>query len=346
MNILLTGGTGFLGRHTAAKLLDHRHKVYLLGRTFTRDGEGMQTLLKRGAVPVEADLRDPAAVVGACRGMDAVVHAGALSADWGARAEFEAINVGGTQHVIDGCRAAGVGRLVHISTPAVVFTGEDHQYIDERRPFARSFTSHYAATKMQAEELVNAACGGGLATVVLRPKAIFGPGDTSLLPRLLAAAGAGKLRQFGRGDNRVDLTYVENVAHAILLALEARAAVGKTYFITNDEHVLLWPLLRRVLHSLHLPHELRPLPLPVALGVARLMEWRANVTGRPPLLTRYSVGVLARTQTYTIAAARRDLAYAPVVPIEQGINHTLAVLRTGHTATIKVTAQPARLRLQ
>lgn len=346
MNILLTGGTGFLGRHTAAKLLDHRHRVYLLGRTFDRDHAAMQVLLKRGAVAVTADLRDRAAVVAACRGMDAVVHAGALSADWGLREDFEATNVHGTQHVIDGCRNGGVGRLVHISTPAVVFTGEDHEQVDERRAYARSFTSHYAATKMQAEQLVNTACGGGLATVILRPKAIFGPGDTSLLPRLLAAARAGKLRQFGRGENRVDLTYVENVAHAILLALEARAAAGRTYFVTNDEHVLLWPLVRRVLHSLHLPHELKPLPLPLALGAAHLMEWRARLTGHPPLLTRYSVGVLARTQTYTITAARRDLGYAPVVPIEQGINHTLAVLRTGHSAPITATAQPARIRLQ
>jgi nucleoside-diphosphate-sugar epimerase len=346
MNILVTGGAGFLGRHTAAKLLDHRHRVYLLGRSFDRDPATLQALLKRGAVPVIADLRDRGSVAAACKGMDAVVHAGALSADWGARAEFEAVNVGGTQHVIDGCHAAGVGRLVHISTPAVIFAGEDHENADERWPSARTFTSHYAATKLAAEQLVNAAWAGGLPSVILRPKAIFGPGDTSLLPRLLGAARAGRLRQFGRGDNRVDITYVENVAHAILLAVEARAAVGKTYFITNDEHVLLWPLIRRVLHSLHLPHDLQPLPIPMALGVARLMEWRANLTGRPPLLTRYSVGVLARTQTYNVAAARRDLGYAPVIPVEQGINHTLTVLRTGHSAPITPTAQPARVRLQ
>jgi nucleoside-diphosphate-sugar epimerase len=346
MKILVTGGTGFLGRHTAHKLLDHRHTVYLLGRSFDRDPSAMQTLRKRGALPIAADLRDRTAILAACAGMDAVVHAGALSADWGPKADFEAVNVQGTQHVIDGCRAAGVPRLVHISTPAVIFTGEDHEYADESWPYARAFTSHYAETKKRAEELVNAAGGRGLATVILRPKAIFGPGDTSLLPRLIAAAKAGRLRQFGSGENRVDITYVENVAHAIVLALEARAAAGRTYFITNDEHVLLWPLIRRVLHNLHLPNDLAPFPIGVALAAARVMEWRAGLTKKPPLLTRYSVGVLARTQTYTISAARRDLGYAPVVPIEQGINHTLVVLRTGHSAPITTTVQSAQVRLQ
>jgi nucleoside-diphosphate-sugar epimerase len=117
------------------------------------------------------------------------------------------------------------------------------------------------------------------------------------------------------------------VAHAILLALDARAAVGRTYFITNDEHVRLWPIIRRLLQSLHLPHQLKPLPLPLALALATSMEWSARITGREPLLTRYSVGVLARTQTYNIAAARRDLGYAPLVSVEHGINATLAHLR-------------------
>ena len=339
MKILLTGGTGFLGGHTARKLLDHRHTVHLLGRDFG----GAEPLLKRGAVAVLADLRDREAVMTACQGMDAVIHAGALSSAWGPRADFLAVNVEGTEAVIDGCLHASVGRLVHISSPAVVFTGRDHEDVDERRPYAPVFTSAYAESKKLAEDRVNAAYRAGLPVVILRPKAIFGPGDRALIPRLLAAARSGRLRQFGSGENRVDLTYVENVAHAILLALESRAAVGRTYFITNDEHVRLWPVIRRLLQSLHLPHQLKPLPLPLAMAVGAWMEGIARVSGREPLLTRYSVGVLARTQTYSIAAARRDLGYAPLVSVEHGINATLAYLRsTASTAARQgVTAKTA-----
>jgi nucleoside-diphosphate-sugar epimerase len=341
MKILLTGATGFLGSHTANKLLEHRHTVFLLGRNFDRDDLRIQWLIKRGAQPIQADLRNRAAVVAACAGMDAVIHAGALSAAWGPKAEFEAVNVDGTKAVIDGCCQGGVGRLIHISSPAVMFTGADHIEADESWPYAPVFSSHYAATKKQAEVLVNNAHAGGLPTVILRPKAIFGPGDRALLPRLLAAARAGRLRQFGSGENRVDLTCVENVAHAIVLALEARAAVGHTYFITNDEHVLLWPIIRRLLQSLHLPHRLKPLSIPVAMAAATLMEWRAGFTGREPLLTRYSVGVLARTQTYKIAAARRDLSYAPIISVEEGINRTLAVVYTAQRAPATTARQPA-----
>ena len=340
MKILLTGATGFLGAHTAAKLLDHRHDVYLLGRNFDRDYTRMQILFRRGAQPVQVDLRDRGAVLDACRGMDAVIHAGALSAAWGSKAEFEAVNVDGTQSVLDGAAAADVSRFVHISSPAVIFAGADHVEADESWPYAPVFSSYYAATKKQAEVLVNTAHARGLPTVTLRPKAIFGPGDQALLPRLLAAARAGRLRQFGSGENRVDLTYVENVAHAIMLALEARAAVGKTYFITNGEHVQLWPIIRRLLQSLHLPHRLQPLPIPVAMAAAAVMEWQASITKREPLLTRYSVGVLARTQTYKITAARRDLGYAPIVPVEEGLNRTLAALHAAQRAPAAIVRQP------
>ena len=112
----------------------------------------------------------------------------------------------------------------------------------------------------------------GLPAVILRPKAIFGPGDRALLPRLVAAARQGRLRRFGDGKNYVDLTYVENVADAVLLAIDAPAAPGHTYFITNGEHVRLWPTIESVLRRLNISSDLKPLPLSLALAAASLME--------------------------------------------------------------------------
>jgi nucleoside-diphosphate-sugar epimerase len=159
--------------------------------------------------------------------------------------------------------------------------------------------------------------------VILRPKAIFGPGDRALLPRLIAVARQGRLRQFGDGKNLVDLTYVDNVVHAVLLALAAPAAVGHTYFITNGEHVPLWLTIRRTLEALGIPAELRPLSVGLAMIAARFMEARADSLGGEPLLTRYTVGILARTQTYDISAARRDLGYDPPVSFNEGMARTL-----------------------
>lgn len=321
MRILITGGTGFIGRHLGGALLRQGHTVVLMGRSF----EPVADLLAAGAIAAPADLRDAEAVAAACAGADAVCHAGALSAPWGRRGEFLAVNVGGTANVIAGCRRHNVRRLVLVSSPAVVFGGGDIVDATEGAPYPRRFSSAYAETKKLAEDLARAAAD--LPTVILRPKAVFGPGDTALLPRLIAAARAGRLPCIGDGRNLVDLTYVENVAHAIGLALSAEAAVGRTYTITNGEHVPLWPLLREVLGRLGAPARLRPMPTGLMLAVAALMEARAALTGREPLLTRYTVAILARTQTYDITAARRDLGYAPLVSVAEGVERTLGALR-------------------
>jgi nucleoside-diphosphate-sugar epimerase len=325
MNVLVTGGTGFLGSHLASALLARGHRVRLMGRDFS----GVAALLARGASPIAADLRDRAAVMAACAGADAVFHVGALSAAWGRRADFHAINVGGTAAVIAGCRGHGIGRLIYVSSPSVVFDGRDHRDLTEAAPYPRRFASVYSLTKKLGEDLVNAATD--LQTVILRPKAIFGPGDRALLPRMIAAARQGRLPQVGDGRNLVDLTYVENVALALLLALDADAVIGKTYTITNGEHVRLWEVIRLVLRRLGLPDRLRPLPLGVALAAAGAMELRAALSGREPLLTRYTAAILGRTQTYDISAARRDLGYAPHISVAEGIEYTLAELRSGRS---------------
>lgn len=322
VKILVTGGTGFLGSHLAQALLRQGHAVSILGRDFA----AASALTAAGACPVVTDLRDRTGVIAACAGHDVVYHVGALSAAWGKTTDFEQINVGGTAAVVDGCLTHAVRRLIYVSSPAVVFDGGDHVCLTESAAYPQRFTSTYARTKKQGEDLVNAATAKELPIVIIRPKAIFGPGDRALLPRLVAAARQGRLRQFGDGRNLVDLTFVENVVHALQLALTAPAAVGRTYFITNDEHIALWPLIRQVLAQLHIHTALRPLALRPALAVAAVMEAQAALTGREPMLTRYSVAILARTQTYDIAAAKHDLGYAPLQPVADGIQRTLLAL--------------------
>jgi nucleoside-diphosphate-sugar epimerase len=325
VNVLVTGGTGFLGKHLTAVLLQRGHSVRLMGRNFAT----AKVLLEQGARPIAVDLRDREGVTAACAGAEVVFHAGAFSAPWGKRSDFYAINVDGTEALLAGCLAHGVRRLLYVSSPSVVFDGRDQHDAREDVPYPRRFTSIYSLTKKLGEDRVNAAHASGLETVILRPKAIFGPGDQALLPRLIAAARQQRLPQIGDGRNLVDLTYVENVVHALLLASESPAAAGKTYTITNNEHVPLWEVIRLVLKRLNLSTHLRQVPLSVALAAASLLEMRAALTGKEPLLTRYSATILARTQTYDISAARRDLSYSPPVSIAEAIERTLASLKEG-----------------
>jgi nucleoside-diphosphate-sugar epimerase len=320
VRVLVTGGTGFLGSHVARRLLHDGYAVRLLGRDFSQVAD----LLDDGVEPCRVDLRDAPAVIAACEGVDYVVHSGAIAKPWGPREEFHQVNVAGTSAVIDGCRRHQVERLVAISSPAVIFSGDDLVDATEARPYPATFSSDYAATKKLAEDRLNAA--RDVPSVILRPKAIFGPGDRALLPRLVAAARAGRLPQIGDGRNLVDMTFVENVVHAIMLALQSPVAVGRTYHITNDEHVRLWAVIRSLLRTVGLSDRLPQVPLPIMLALAGSLEAAATLTGREPLLTRYSVAILARTQTYDITAARRDLGYTPVVSVSDGITQTLASL--------------------
>ncbi len=321
MEVLVTGGTGFLGQHLTKALLERGHGVHLMGRNFAQ----VESLINAGALPVPVDLRDSEAVSDACANVEVVYHVGALSAPWGKRSDFFEINVGGTEAVIAGCLKHHVRRLIYVSSPSVVFNGYDQHNVTEKVSYPRSFASIYSLTKKLGEDAVNRAASD-LEVVILRPKAIFGPGDQSLLPRLIAAAHQGRLPQIGDGQNRVDLTYVENVVHALLLSLDASEAKGKTYTITNDEHVPLWEVIRVVLRRLGLSTQLRRVPLPVALAVASLMEARAALTGKEPMMTRYSAAILGRTQTYDISAARRDLGYTPRVTFAEGMERTIAEL--------------------
>ncbi len=322
MRILVTGGTGFLGRHVVRTLRSKGYGVRVLGRNVNACAE----LQASGIDVVRADLADIPALLAACAGIDAVFHVAALSAPWGRRDDFYSANVVGTANLLAACKANRVARFIHISSPSVIFDGSDHVLVTEAAPYSPRFMCHYSETKKIAEELVQEAHRDGMATTILRPKAIFGPGDTALLPRLLNVARQGRLPQIGDGTNCVDLTFVDNVVHAMLLALHAPAAIGKIYTITNGEHPRLWEVVRRVLDHFGINVSLRRVPYRLAYLLAMGMEMRATVFGGEPLLTRYTTAILARTQTYDISAARRDLGYEPIVSLEMGIERTLESL--------------------
>lgn len=318
--VLVTGASGFLGGHVVRALQRRGVTVRAQGRDAAR------LAFDAGVQVCRGELTDLATLTDAARGCDAIVHAAALSAPWGARQDFIDANVAGTANVIAAARATGVRRLVHISSPAVLFDGRDHHLVDESAPFPDRHTSEYARTKHLAELLVRAAAGS-LETVILRPKAIYGDGDRALVPRLLMAARAGRLPQVGDGRNAVDVTHVDDVVQSVECALRTERGVGQTFLITGGEHVPLWEMIRALLAGVGLPAPSRVVSLRLALAAAGAMEMLATITRREPTLTRYSAAILARTQTYDITRARTLLGYAPSVPSAAGVARTIDALR-------------------
>lgn len=181
--------------------------------------------------------------------------------------------------------------------------------------------THYAATKLQADEELAAARLAGIETISLRPRAIFGPGDQTVLGRTLRTAMKGPVPLIGEGQSFVDMTYVDNVVDAIELALHApRTLSGRVFNITNGEPKSTNDILTLLAEKLDLNIRTLPLPFFAAYALAAMTESYYSLfkSKEEPPLTRYAVGLMSRSQTLDISAARNDLKYTPKVPLAEG----------------------------
>lgn len=328
MKVLVTGGGGFLGSAICRLLQARGDAVLSVGRHRHAALEAL------GVPQAQVDIRELEPLRQASRGFDAVIHCAAKAGAWGSWDDYHAANVVGTGQVLEACRLNGIARLVYTSTPSVVHGGGDLEGVDESVPHATHFRAHYPHTKSIAERRVLAANGPGLSTVALRPHLIWGPGDPHLVPRLLARARAGRLRIVGDGTNRVDLVHVENAVDAHLAAERAllgpaSPAAGRAYFITNGEPVVLWDWINALLSALGEAPVRRRISHPLARRAGALAElvWRGfGLAGEPPM-TRFVADELAKDHWFSIAAARRDLGYAPRVTMAEGTAQLVAALR-------------------
>lgn len=332
---LVTGGAGFLGRRIVELLLERGDTVRFLARGHYPEVEAL------GAVGIQGDLRDADAVREAVRGADVVFHVAAKAGFWGERADFESINVAGTDNVLAAVVAEGVPRLVYTSTPSVVGYGTDSEGISEA-PYPERYESFYAETKATAEQRVLAAngtalpSGGALSTVSLRPHLIIGPGDNNLIPKVVQAAKDGRLLVIGDGTNRVDITYVDNAAWAHLDAEAAltgpdAACAGRAYFISNGEPVALWDWVNDFLPRVGAPAITRKIGLGTAERLGGIVEWVWRTLGikSEPRMTRFLALAMGRSHWYDLGPAQRDLGYSVRVGLDEGTARTVAWMQPG-----------------
>jgi nucleoside-diphosphate-sugar epimerase len=317
--VLVTGGGGFLGGAIVRHLLDAGFRV----RSFARGD--YPDLAALGVTVIRGDLADQKAVEAACAGCSVVFHNAARAGVWGDYEAFRRPNVLGTLHVLRACHASGVERLVYTSSASVVFGDRDIEGGDESLPYPDRPRSPYTATKAEAERMVLAANRPTCKTLSLRPHLIWGPGDTQIIPRILAMARDGKVRRVGHGKNRVDTTYIDNAAEAHLLAAAALdrnpRAAGRAYFISNGEPVNLWELIDTILKLAGIPPISGSIPKGLAVGLGTVLETVHRALKRPgePRMTRFLAEELATTHWFDISAARRDLGYVPAVSMEEGL---------------------------
>ena len=340
MKALVTGGGGFLGQALCRGLVERGHEVasFNRGRYPALDALGVRQ--------VQGDLASADAVRGAAAGMDAIFHNAAKAGAWGSYESYHQANVVGTRNVLEACAAHGIDRLVYTSTPSVTHrkTHPVEGGTADSVPYGEGFKAPYAATKTIAEKDVLAANGrelaGGarLATVALRPRLIWGPGDQQILPRLVERARQGRLRLVGDGSNRIDTTYIDNAAQAHFDAFEhlapGAACAGRAYFISNGEPMPTREIVNALLAAAGAPRVDGTIPfgLAYAIGAACETLWPLlRLQGEPPM-TRFLAEQLSTSHWYSMEPAHRDFGYVPKVSTGEGLRRLEAAWRQGPTA--------------
>lgn len=320
VSALVTGAGGFLGLYLVEQLLERGTRVRTLCRGQYAELEALDV------ETVRADLRDREATLAACRDIDVVFHVAAVAGLGGPWRHYYEINTLGTEHIVEGCRRHGVGRLVFTSSPSVTFDGTDQRGVDESVPYPETWFGHYPHSKALAEQHVLAANGvDGLLTCSLRPHLIWGPRDRHLIPRLLQRARSGRLRRVGDGTNLVDMVYVENAAEAHLLAADAlkpgSAVAGSAYFISQGEPVNCWQWIDEILGLAGLPPIKKTISLRAAWRVGAVFEFVYRLLGRKtdPPMTRFLAAQLATSHYFDITRAREDFGYRASVSTAEGM---------------------------
>ncbi|MFY2763883.1 2-alkyl-3-oxoalkanoate reductase [Arenimonas sp. MALMAid1274] len=321
MKVLVTGGAGFLGQALCAGLVAQGHEVTSFQRSHSTALDAM------GVRQVRGDLADAAAVTAAFAGQQAIFHNAAKAGAWGSYDSYFQANVVGTRNVLAAMRQHGIPTLVYTSTPSVTHSGrtpvEGGNEADT--PYGHGFKAPYPATKLVAEREVLAANDATLATVALRPRLIWGPGDTQLLPRLAERARAGRLRFIDGGHNRMDTTYIDNAAQAHLDAFAAlrpgAACAGRAYFISNGEPRPVRQIVNDMLAAAGVPPVTGEVPYAVAYAAGALLEpvWKLLRLGGEPPMTRFLAEQLSTPHWYDISAAARDFGYLPRVSTAEGL---------------------------
>ncbi|MCR4647918.1 MAG: SDR family NAD(P)-dependent oxidoreductase [Lachnospiraceae bacterium] len=315
MKVLVTGATGFLGKYLVEELLNNGYEVIAQGRNEARLKELKETY------SVETLCADLSEMADKQIETDFVIHAAALSTVWGRWDDFYNSNVEGTKNVIEFCKKNNVKKMVHVSSPSIYTEKADRYNISVDEVNKNNRLSFYIRTKIMAEDLVNKAFKDGLNTVIIRPRGLFGIGDTSIIPRLIKANRTIGIPLFNGGKNVVDITCVENVALALRLAIESGSDNGKTYNITNDEPTEFKSILESLFDKIGEETHYRKLPLGLVYFLATLLEgvYKLFHIYKEPSITRYTVLTLGYSQTLDIENAKNDLNYKPIMTLEEGI---------------------------
>jgi len=325
--VLVTGGGGFLGSAIVRQLLAKGCEVKVAGR------HRYEQLERLGARCLVGDIGDRNFTAQSCQDVDTVFHVAAKAGIWGSWSEYRKVNIEGTVNIADSCRKNGVACLVYTSTPSVVFDRGSIEDGDETLPYARRFLCSYAKSKVAAERYLLENISEELRVCALRPHLIWGPDDPHLIPRLLERGKTGELKIVGDGRNKVDITFVDNAAHAHILAAQSlhrsSRISGQAYFIGQERPVFLWDWINDLYRELGIAQLEKKVPLAAAYLAGWLLEILYDLARakKEPRMTRFLALQLSRSHFFSHERAKKDFGYEPLISIEEGQRRLLESLK-------------------
>lgn len=289
-------------------------------RALARSEEAAERVAALGADPVRGELGDRTSLEAGAAGADIAFHLAAHLGEWGPWDDFERGNVEGTRNALAACQSAGVKRFVHCGTEAALMAGEPLVRVDETAPLRPDSRAPYPATKAKAEEAVRRASGEGFEAVVLRPRFVWGKGDTTLLPEMVATVESGRFAWVGGGRNVTETTHVDNVVEGLILAAE-KGRAGEAYFVTDGEPVVFREFVTELLRTQGVEPPSRSLPAWTAAPLARVCEtaWKLLPLPGDPPMTAFRSWLLTQECTIDTSKARTELGYAPIVDHARGL---------------------------
>lgn len=300
MKILITGASGFVGS-SFMNAYENEHEIYGIGRRSLKKKNYYAFDLTQ---PIDWDINP-----------DVVIHCAAKSSPWGSYSDFYEQNVVSTQNIINFCKKRGVKKLIYISSSSVFYKNQDQFDINNDTQIGPDFVNHYAKTKYLGEQLVKEQFENH---VILRPRAVYGQGDTVLFPRILTAAKKGKLPQIIGKEVIGDLVYIDNLTHYMLQAC-VKDIQGE-YNLTDGNPVEIYSFLKTILNKLNIDVQFKPLTIGKAMFVAGLIEniYRFSPTKAEPPITKFGVGVFSYSKTFNVENTQKVLGLPPFTT-EEGV---------------------------
>jgi nucleoside-diphosphate-sugar epimerase len=317
MRVFVTGGTGFTGAALVRRLLSEGHAVAVLDK---QPGLALEELRAAGAEVALGSVTDRHAVEAGTKGAEVVVHLAAAFRETGAPDSlYKEVNVHGTRNVMEAAMKAGARKVIYCSTQGV------HGHVenppgDENSPIAPE--DYYQQTKYEGEQVVREYAGRGIEFTILRPMAIYGPGDPGRFLLIFRRVQKGRFLMFGSGATYYQPLYIDNLVDAFLLAMARGVGAHETYLIGDSEYWPIRTLVQKVGQAMGVDVSIPTLPLWPLIAAGHVCEKACKPFGiNPPIFPR-RVDWFRQVRAFRIDKARRDLGYAPKVGIDEGLRRT------------------------